>query len=102
MAKNAKVHLRGPVIMRGRELPSDMADQKLLQSRTEDPWRVMRMQAEFVEGCSALRSISNAVSVFGSARTPKDSLYYQMAEEIGRMIAEKGIAPITGGEPGVM
>ena len=102
LAKNAKVHMRGPVIMRGRELPSDMADQKLLQSRTEDPWRVMRMQAEFVEGFSALRSITNAVSVFGSARTPQDSPYYQMAEEIGRLIAENGFATITGGGPGVM
>lgn len=102
LAKNAKVHMRGPVIMRGRELPSDMADQKLLQSRTEDPWRVMRMQAEFVEGFSALRSITNAVSVFGSARTSQDSPYYQMAEEIGRLIAENGFATITGGGPGVM
>ncbi len=99
---NKKVHLRGPVIMRGRELPSDMADQKLLQSRTEDPWRVMRMQAEFVEGFSALSRVTNAIAVFGSARTPEGSEYYQIAEEIGELIAHNGFATITGGGPGVM
>ncbi len=102
MPSGGKVHRRGPVIMRGRELPSAMADQKLLQSRTEDAWRVMRIQAEFVEGFSALRSITNAVSVFGSARTPKDSKYYRLAEEIGRLMAQNGFATITGGGPGVM
>lgn len=102
MPTGDKVHLRGSVIMRGRELPSDTADQKLLQSRTEDPWRVMRMQAEFVEGFSSLRGITNAVAVFGSARTALDSPYYAMAEEIGRLIAENGFATITGGGPGVM
>lgn len=102
MAEKSKVHLRGPVIMRGRELPSDMADQKLLQSRTEDPWRVMRMQAEFVEGFSALQRVTNAVSVFGSARLKPGSKYYEIAEEVGRLVARNGFATITGGGPGVM
>lgn len=102
MPEHSKVHLRGPVIMRGRELPSDMADQKLLQSRTEDPWRVMRMQAEFVEGFSALQRVTNAVSVFGSARLKPGSRYYRIAEEVGRLIAANGFATITGGGPGVM
>lgn len=102
MPSSDKVHLRGPVIMRGRELPSDTADQKLLQSRTQDPWRVMRIQAEFVEGFSSLRSITNAVAVFGSARTSKESEHYEMAEQIGRLIAENGFATITGGGPGIM
>lgn len=102
MSPTGKVHLRGPVIMRGRELPTDTADQKLLQSRTEDPWRVMRMQAEFVEGFSSLRRITNAVAVFGSARTKPGHPEYEMAEKLGRLIAENGFATITGGGPGVM
>ncbi len=102
MARTGKVHLRGPVIMRGRELPTDTADQKLLQSRTEDPWRVMRMQAEFVEGFSSLRGITNAVAVFGSARTKPDHPEYAMAEKLGRLIADNGFATITGAGPGVM
>lgn len=102
MSEHSKTHLRGPVIMRGRELPSAMADQRLLQSRTEDPWRVMRIQAEFVEGFSALQRITNAVSVFGSARVKPGSRYYRIAEEVGRLIASNGFATITGGGPGVM
>lgn len=102
MKPDGKVHMRGPVIMRGRELPSDTADQKLLQSRTEDPWRVLRMQAEFVEGFSSLRGLTNAVAVFGSARTPKDSQEYRIAQRIGTLVAENGFATITGGGPGVM
>src|SRR3954452_13536708 len=67
-----------------------------------DPWRVLRIQAEFVEGFGLLAELPRAVSVFGSARTPRDSEYYVAAEEIGAALAEAGYAVITGGGPGAM
>ncbi|NLI19193.1 MAG: TIGR00730 family Rossman fold protein, partial [Actinomycetales bacterium] len=66
---------RGPVVLRGRQIPKETTDTRLLQPQVDtdwlhtDPWRVMRIQAEFVEGFGALADIGPAVSVFGSART---------------------------------
>jgi uncharacterized protein (TIGR00730 family) len=68
----------------------------------EDPWRVFRIMAEFVEGFEVMSRIGPAVSVFGSARTPRGDKYYAMSRKLGRMLAAKGIAVITGGGPGMM
>jgi hypothetical protein len=67
-----------------------------------DPWRVLRIQSEFVEGFGALAELGPAVSVFGSARTPRDHAYYALGERIGRSLVEAGFAVITGGGPGTM
>ncbi len=67
-----------------------------------DPWRVLRIQSEFVEGFGALAELGPAISVFGSARTSRDDPAYALAEAIGRGLAEAGFAVITGGGPGVM
>ena len=67
-----------------------------------DPWRVLRIQSEFVEGFGALAELGPAIGVFGSARTHPDDPYYAMAEELGRGLAEAGFAVITGGGPGAM
>ena len=67
-----------------------------------DPWRVLRIQSEFVEGFGALAELGRAVSVFGSARTPRDSPEYALAMDVGRRLAEAGYAVITGGGPGSM
>ena len=84
-----------------------MADEALLQhtGRTWshlDPWRVLRIQSEFVEGFDALKELPPAVSVFGSARTSSDHPMYEAAVEVGRGLAHRGFAVITGGGPGVM
>jgi uncharacterized protein (TIGR00730 family) len=42
------------------------------------------------------------VSIFGSARTKPDDPYYQKAEILSRLLAEKGFGVITGGGPGIM
>jgi hypothetical protein len=83
-------------------------DEKLL-TRTnrpafisEDPWRVLRIQAEFVDGFDALAALGPAVTVFGSARIKEGSQTYELARAIGRRLAEAGFAVITGGGPGVM
>ncbi|MFO0907634.1 MAG: TIGR00730 family Rossman fold protein [Isosphaeraceae bacterium] len=67
-----------------------------------DPWRVLRIQSEFVYGINALAEIGAAVAVFGSARVRPDIPYYQQARSLGRLLAEAGFAVITGGGPGVM
>jgi len=84
------------------------ADRRLLDSRGDgewihtDPWRVLRIQAEFVEGFGALAELGPAISVFGSARTPRDSKEYALGVAVGRALADAGYAVITGGGPGSM
>ena len=99
---------RGPVIMRGPMIPTDTTTGNLLapEGSTDwlhmDPWRVLRIQAEFVDGFGALAELGPAVSVFGSARTPRTDPMYRAARHVGRKLAEAGVAVITGGGPGIM
>jgi uncharacterized protein (TIGR00730 family) len=67
-----------------------------------DPWRVLRILSEFVEGFDALALIPPAISVFGSARISEDDPMYKAAREVGAAIASAGLAVITGGGPGIM
>jgi len=64
--------------------------------------RAVKVFNEFVTGCRGLYELGPAVTVFGSARFKEDHRYYQMARELGRNLAEKGFAVITGGGPGIM
>jgi uncharacterized protein (TIGR00730 family) len=99
---------RGPVILRRAQVQSGTTDQRLLDSRGPsdwvhtDPWRVLRIQSEFVEGFGLLAELPQAVSVFGSARTPRDHPEYAVARELGGALARAGYAVITGGGPGTM
>ena len=99
---------RGPVTLRRGQVSSSTTDQRLLDGRGPsdwlhtDPWRVMRIQAEFVEGFGALAELPRAVSVFGSARSPEDSPEYALARELAAALVTDGWAVITGGGPGVM
>ncbi len=83
-------------------------DARLLDSRheadwiTADPWRVMRIQAEFVEGFGALADLGPAISIFGSARTAPDHPNYAMTQDIAQRLVAAGYAVITGGGPGIM
>jgi uncharacterized protein (TIGR00730 family) len=82
-------------------------DEKLLERpRVDfletDPWRSLRILAEFVEGFDAMAKVGPAVTVFGSARTKPDDPDYDLARTIGRKLAETGFAVITGGGPGTM
>jgi len=96
-------------VVRGRgQMQATTTDQRLLDSRGPtdwvhtDPWRVLRIQAEFIEGFGTLAELGPAVSVFGSARTEPGSPMYVAAEEIGARLAKAGLATITGGGPGIM
>jgi uncharacterized protein (TIGR00730 family) len=103
-------HQRGPVILRRSQVTGDQGttDQRLLDSGGStdwvhsDPWRVLRIQAEFVEGFGLLAELGPAVSVFGSARTVADNPEYAAARELGSALATAGYAVITGGGPGAM
>ena len=105
---NRRERRQGPATLRGRQIPSTTTDQRLLDRRGPadwvhtDPWRVMRIQAEFVEGFGLLAELGIAVSIFGSARAPRASPEYELAERIGGGLAKAGYAIITGGGPGIM
>jgi uncharacterized protein (TIGR00730 family) len=99
----------GPVVLRrSRRDEATTTDQRLLDARGPtdwvhtDPWRVLRIQAEFVEGFGALAELPRAVTVFGSARTPRDHPEYLLGRRIGAALAAAGFAVITGGGPGTM
>jgi len=68
----------------------------------EESWRIFRIMAEFVEAIDTLSGVKHAVSIFGSARTAPDDPYYQKAETLARLLAQKGFGVITGGGPGIM
>ncbi len=67
-----------------------------------ESWRVFRIMAEFVDSIESLSKVHNAVTIFGSARTRPGDEYYQVAEKLGRTLAENGFSVITGGGPGIM
>ena len=84
-------------------------DAKLLQHggpksdfRSTDPWRVMRIMSEFIEGFDKLAQVEKGVSVFGSARTHPDDPQYLAAVETARLLGAQGFSIITGAGPGIM
>jgi uncharacterized protein (TIGR00730 family) len=99
---------RGPVTLRRSQVEVSTTDQRLLESRGgadwvhADPWRVMRIQSEFIEGFGSLAELGAAISVFGSARTPADDPLYQTAVRLGSALVGAGYSVITGGGPGIM
>src|SRR5580700_188931 len=68
----------------------------------EDPWRVFRIMAEFVDSFETLSKTGPAVTIFGSARTPANHPYYKAALTLARELAKHNLAVITGGGPGIM
>ncbi|MFD4629613.1 TIGR00730 family Rossman fold protein [Streptomyces sp. NPDC058284] len=98
----------GPVLRRRDKVQAGTTDQRLLDSDGPsewvhtDPWRVLRIQSEFIEGFGTLAELPPAISVFGSARTPQGTPEYVAGVEIGKALVEAGFAVITGGGPGAM
>ena len=70
--------------------------------KSSDSWQIFKIMSEFVEGFESLSKIGPCVSVFGSARTKSDNIYYKQAEEIGFLLTQAGYGVITGGGPGIM
>ena len=94
--------------LRGPRVPVSTTDQRLLEGREpsdwvhSDPWRVMRIQAEFVEGFGTLAELGPSVAVFGSARTGPGHPAYVLAEQVAAELVGAGFGVITGGGPGTM
>jgi uncharacterized protein (TIGR00730 family) len=83
------------------------SDSQLLQPHPDDftrtdPWRVLRITGEFIDGFDKLAAVTRGISVFGSARTAPSDPLYQAAVETARLLAEAGFQIITGGGPGIM
>jgi uncharacterized protein (TIGR00730 family) len=85
------------------------SDEELLEAETSavltrltDAQRLLRIQDELRAGFEALAHVGKAVSIFGSARTPRDHPRYAAAREMARVLGEQGYAIITGGGPGIM
>ncbi|MEX2553284.1 MAG: TIGR00730 family Rossman fold protein [Actinomycetota bacterium] len=97
---------RGRVLIR-KKGRTDTEDRKLLETKDvtfvdTDPWRVLRIMSEFVEGFGALAEVTKAITVFGSARITEEDPMYEHARLVGVELAKAGYAVITGGGPGIM
>jgi uncharacterized protein (TIGR00730 family) len=78
------------------------AESYAILSELTDAQRLLRIQDELRAGFARLSHIGKAVSVFGSARTPRDHPRYAAARQLARRLGEEGYAIITGGGPGIM
>lgn len=67
-----------------------------------ESWRVWRIVSELVDGTERLIKLGAAVTIFGSARLTPDNDYYKKAVLLGELLADEGLAIITGGGPGIM
>jgi uncharacterized protein (TIGR00730 family) len=98
----------GPVVRSEDQLSATTTDQRLLDGHGAsdwvhtDPWRVLRIQSEFVEGFGTLAELGPAVCVFGSARTAEQHADYATAMQLGAGLVGAGFTVITGGGPGAM
>ncbi len=100
--------IQGPVVRRRNQASPATSDERLLRGGDDgawvhsDLWRILRIQAEFVEGLGTLAEFGPGIGVFGSARTKRSDSMYAAAEQIGAGLATAGFATITGGGPGIM
>jgi uncharacterized protein (TIGR00730 family) len=77
-------------------------DKDVLDFTAQEPWRMFRIMAEFVDSFEVMSEIGPAVSVFGSARVPYTDPWYEKGDQLGRLLVKSGYAAITGGGPGIM
>lgn len=99
---------RGAMRLRREQAAVKTFDEQLFDASEDpdwlhsDPWRIMRIQSEFVEGFGGLAKIGPSVSVFGSARTSEDDPMYAAARRLAARFCDAGFGVITGGGPGIM
>jgi len=84
------------------KIRSAFENQDWHEIKITDSWQIFKIMAEFVEGFEKLSKIGPCVSIFGSARTPNDNKYYKIAEDIARLLTDRGYGVISGGGPGIM
>jgi uncharacterized protein (TIGR00730 family) len=84
------------------KIRSAFENQSWHEIKVTDSWQIFKIMAEFVDGFEKLARIGPCVSIFGSARTPNDNVFYKLAEDTARLLTEKGYGVISGGGPGIM
>src|SRR5256885_16253334 len=96
----------GRLVVPSQQAPADrmLLERSAIEelSHHADPWRVLRILSEFVEGFDALNEVGPAITVFGSARSHPNDPYYLAGMKLGDALANRGFAVITGGGPGIM
>ena len=88
--------------MNNAKIPPLANKEEAKNASSQEAWRVFGIMSEFVSATQQLSQIRPAVSIFGSARTPKDSPYFKLAEEISLQLSNAGFSVISGGGPGIM
>lgn len=86
----------------GKFIQPAEAESLLQTSSARESWRIFGIMSEFVEATERLSAIRPAVTIFGSARVPVGSPYYELTEKISRLLSDAGFAVISGGGPGIM
>src|SRR5581483_4590245 len=92
----------GPLVGQGFDLYAARMNEQSTGFIREDPWRIFRIMAEFVDSFETLSHLGPAVTVFGSARTKPADPYYIAAQKLSKELAAHGLAVVTGGGPGIM
>jgi len=77
-------------------------NRQVIDFTTEEPWRIFRIMAEFVDSFEEMSKIGPAVTVFGSARARHTDPWYAKAEQLGGLLVKNGYAVVSGGGPGIM
>ena len=95
-ATSASIAVRALVVL------EEVNDTPKISFTKEDPWRIFRIMAEFVDSFEALSQVGPSVTIFGSARLPSSDPYYQKAVELAKALAHHKLGVITGGGPGIM
>ena len=71
-------------------------------NKEKDIWRIFRIISDFTDAHEEFASLPPAVSIFGSARTPRKNNYYKQTVELSQKLSKKGFAIVTGGGGGIM
>ncbi len=70
--------------------------------KSDDVWSVFKIMSDFVKGFDSMGDVGPCVTVFGSARTPKDDYYYKQTSILTSKLADQGFNILSGGGPGIM
>ena len=88
--------------MENKPVPRPGAKTTIPDFAKDEPWRIFRIMAEFVDSFETMANQGPLIPIFGSARIKPDNPYYQSAEKLAAMLVGRGYGILTGGGPGIM